>query len=106
MQSISQPPQEPGSPSTDPVSPVEPPNPCQEQLNALEEAIIQFENAQKLIQERADALLDCRIRTAQILLNSSSQVVAHCNRVKGIVTNCSDNMSYTANTLRRTFNLR
>jgi hypothetical protein len=105
MQSTSQPPREPGSPSTDPVSPPEPPNPCQEQLNALEEAIVQFENAQKLIQERADALLDCRIRTAQILLTSPSQSVAHCNRVKGIVGNCSDTMNHTAHTLRRTFNL-
>jgi len=106
MQSTSQPLQEPVLPSTDLVSPPEPPNPCQEQLNALEEAIVQFENAQKLIQERADALLDCRIRTAQILLNSSSQVVAHCNRVKGIVTNCSDTAKHISYTLRRTFNLR
>ena len=105
MQSTSQPHQEPGSPSTDPVSPPEPPNPCQEQLNALEEAIVQFENAQKLIQERADALLDCRIRTAQTSLTSPSQSVAHCNRVKGIVSNCSDTMKHTAHTLRRTFNL-
>ena len=105
MQSTSQPPREPDSPFTDPVSQPEPPNPCQEQLNALEEAIVQFENAQKLIQERADALLDCRIRTAQTSLNSSSQAVVHCNRVKGIVTNCSDTAKHVSHTLRRTFNL-
>lgn len=106
MQSISQPHQEPDSPSTDLVSQPEPPNPCQEQLNALEEAIIQFENAEKLIQERAEALLDCRIRTAQILPNSSSQTVAHCNRTKGIVANCSDTTKHVSHTLRRTFNLQ
>ncbi len=105
MQSTSQPHQEPGSPSTDPVSPPEPPNPCQEQLNALEEAIVQFENAQKLIKERADALLDCQIRTAQILMNSSSRLVARCNRTKGIVDSYYDTMKYTAHMLRCTFNL-
>lgn len=105
MQSTSQPHQEPGLPSTDPVSPPEPPNPCQEQLNALEEAIVQFENAQKLIQERADALLDCRIRTAQASLNSHCQSVVRCDRVKNVVSNCYDNINHISYTLRRILNL-